>query len=286
MQEVLDFIKNNTCLNPNDYVVVGVSGGPDSMALLYSLMEYRKIVDIKIICAHVHHNLRKESDDEAKFVNSFCAANNIIFEMTKFNYEVKFSESLGHKMRYDFFEKIINKYNAKYLFTAHHGDDLVETILMRMVRGSNIAGYSGFSSCVKKSNYTILRPLITLTKEQIIKYLDENGITYVIDNSNFDMKYTRNRYRKNILPRLKEEDENVHLKFYQFSNLLQEYDRYIENMLPTFSDATAVAVGGNGTYYWNTSYTQKLFTIDFAFDDLHEIDILRLKKVLGFISVG
>ena len=62
-------------------------------------------------------------------------------------------------------------------------------------------------------------------------------------------------------------------------------DRYIENMLPTFSDATAVAVGGNGTYYWNTSYTQKLFTIDFAFDDLHEIDIQRLKKILGFKGV-
>lgn len=59
-------------------------------------------------------------------------------------------------------------------------------------------------------------------------------------------------------------------------------DRYIENMLPTFSDSTAVAIGGNGTYYWNTSYTQKLFTIDFAFDDLHEIDVQRLKQVLGF----
>jgi len=112
MDEVLNYIKDNTDLKSDDYVVIGLSGGPDSMALLNLLVEYKQIVDFNIVCAHVHHNIREESDYEAEFVKKYCEKNNLIFEMTKFSYEEKFTESLGHKMRYEFFNKIINKYNA------------------------------------------------------------------------------------------------------------------------------------------------------------------------------
>lgn len=228
MEKVLEFIYNNTTLNRNDYVVIGLSGGPDSMALLNCLMEYRKIVPFNIVCAHVHHNIRRESDDEAIFVEEYCKNNNLIFEMTKFSYENKFTESLGHKMRYEYFEKIVNKYGAKYLFTAHHGDDLIETILMRLVRGSSISGYSGFESIIKNDLYTIIRPLITVTKDNILEYLENNNIPYVIDKTNFDTTYTRNRYRKYILPRLKDENSSVHLKFLEYSELLNEYDNFVK----------------------------------------------------------
>lgn len=227
MDEVLNYIKNNTDLNSKDYIVIGLSGGPDSMALLDILIKYREEKNFNIVCAHVHHNLRIESDEEALFVNDYCKKNKIIFEMVKFEYEDKFNESLGHKMRYKFFEKIIEKYNAKYLFTAHHGDDLVETILMRIVRGSNLSGYMGFDYIIKNKNYTTIRPLVFVTKEDIIKYLSDNNIPYVIDKTNDDDSYTRNRYRKYLLPKLKEEDKNVHLKFLKFSNTIKEYYNYI-----------------------------------------------------------
>ena len=227
MEEVLDFISKNTDLNPNDYVVIGLSGGPDSMALLNMLILYRESIPFNIVCAHVHHNIRKESDSEAKFVEEYCQKNNIIFEMTKFSYEDKFTESLGHKMRYEYFDKIVKKYSAKYLFTAHHGDDLVETILMRLVRGSSLSGYAGFDSVVNRGSYSIIRPLITVTKDKIMEYLESNNIPYVVDQSNFDTTYTRNRYRKYILPKLKDENPLVHQKFLEFSNLLNEYDKFV-----------------------------------------------------------
>lgn len=229
MRDVINFIKDNTILSHNDYVVIGLSGGPDSMALLDILLEYRKEVKFNIVCAHVHHNIRKESDDEALFVENYCLENDVIFEMIKLDYNGNFTESLGHKLRYDFFNKIINKYNSKYLFTAHHGDDLVETILMRIVRGSSLNGYSGFESISKRDSYTILRPLVSVSKEEILKYLEDGNIPYVIDNSNNDTCYTRNRYRKYILPKLKEEEENVHLKFLKFSNMLNELNEFISH---------------------------------------------------------
>ncbi len=240
MEEVLSFLRKNTNLNPDDYVVIGLSGGPDSMALLNLLINYKNECNFNIVCAHVHHNLRKESDNEAKFVKEYCKDHNLIFEMTKFKYDTKFTESLGHKMRYEFFDKIVKKYNAKYLFTAHHGDDLIETVLMRIVRGSTISGYSGFDYIVHKDNYDILRPLISVTKEKILNYLDEYNIPFVIDNSNSDMSYTRNRYRKKILPILKQEDLNVHLKFLQYSDCLKEYDEYIKDQVNCIYDDIVV----------------------------------------------
>lgn len=237
MEKVLDFIKNNTNLNPNDYVVIGVSGGPDSMFLLQHLIMYRSKVNINIVCAHVHHNLREESDQEALYVEEYCRKNNIIFEMTKLDCDkTKFSEALGHEMRYQYFDTIINKYGAKYLFTAHHGDDLVETVLMRLVRGSSFIGYAGFNSVVNGKGYKILRPLVSLTKKEILDYLQEYNIQYVIDKSNNDDTYTRNRYRKYILPKLKEENANVHLKFLKYNQLLNEYNDFVDDYVGSIYD--------------------------------------------------
>ena len=113
--------------------------------------------------------------------------------------------------------------------TAHHGDDLMETILMRIVRGSTLKGYSGFEKIVDNEFYKTIRPLVFLTKDYIKEYDDKNNIPYVVDNSNFKDKYTRNRFRKNVLPFLKSEDMNVHEKFLKFSETLEEYDEFINN---------------------------------------------------------
>ena len=135
----------------------------------------------------------------------------------------------ARNIRYNFFEDLIRKYNANYLFTAHHGDDLIETIIMRIARGSTLKGYSGFSKIIDMGTYKVVRPLIYVTKDEILEYNEKNKIKYAIDKSNFKDKYTRNRYRHVILPFLKKEDPNVHEKFLKFSTTLEEYDRYINN---------------------------------------------------------
>lgn len=213
-------------LNNDNYIVVGVSSGPDSMALLDML---KNNLNCKIVCAHINHNVRSQSNEEEKYLKEYCKKENIIFESAKINsYQKNNFENEAREKRYQFYEKILNKYNSHNLFLAHHGDDLIETIIMKIIRGSNLEGYAGIKTISKLENYKIIRPLLNLTKKDIIKYNQENNIKYYIDNTNEDTKYTRNRYRKTLLPILKDEDEKVHLKFLKYSNILQEYDNYIK----------------------------------------------------------
>lgn len=229
MEEVYNFIKNKIGLEPNDTIVVGVSGGPDSMALLYILNEFKKKLDLKIVCAHVNHNKRVESEQEKIDLENYCKANNIIFEYIKIT---KWGDDNFHNearsVRYNFFEELVMNYGAKYLMTAHQGDDLIETILMRIVRGSTLKGYSGFSRIVDKGTYKIVRPLITVTKDEIMEFDKANGIKYAIDQSNNEDHYTRNRYRHTVLPFLKHEDPKVHKKFLKYSEILLEYSDYVD----------------------------------------------------------
>src|SRR5574344_1176744 len=194
MEEVYSYIKNNIELDSTDNIVIGVSGGPDSMALLYIMNEFRKKIGFKIICAHVNHNMRKASDQEKIDLENYCKENNIIFEYIKIE---KWGDDNFHNearsVRYNFFEELIEKYGAKYLMTAHHADDLMETILMRIVRGSTLKGYSGFSRVIKKEDYTVVRPLITKTKAELLEYVEANNIKYATDESNNEDHYTRNR---------------------------------------------------------------------------------------------
>lgn len=223
---------NEIKIKYGDSIIVGCSGGPDSMALLSLMIEIRKKVDIQIVCAHVNHNVRRESEFEKNFVFEFCQNNHIVFEYIKFdNYTDDNFESEARTRRYNYFSDVVKKYNAKYLLTAHHGDDLIETILMRIVRGSTLRGYSGFSRVVDKGSYKILRPLIHMTKDDIISYNKKHKIKYVIDKTNYSDMHTRNRYRKYMLPYLKKEDSSVHDKFYKFSKTLISYNDYIDSVV-------------------------------------------------------
>jgi len=225
MKECINFL-NEMNISKNKKLVVATSGGPDSMALLYAL----KLNNFNVICAHVNHNLRKVSDDEYVFVEKYCKDNSIPFEGMKIeSYKNnKFTEEEARHKRYDFFEEVLKKYNTDILLTAHHGDDLIETILMRIIRGSNISGYRGFSKVSKFKDFIILRPLIFYNKKDIEKYVFDNNIPCVYDESNKSKKYRRNRIRLDILPSLKEEDENVHKKFLKFSENIEDIQEYFE----------------------------------------------------------
>ena len=214
-----------------DVIVVGASSGPDSMALLNMLLKIKDEYELKIVCCHVNHNVRKQSIEEEEYMKNYSKDNKLIFEtMTITEYGDDNFENEARNIRYHFFEEIVEKYNAKYLMTAHHGDDLIETILMRIVRGSNLNGYSGFKDYIDMGNYYLVRPLINFTKDELVKYDELENVKYYIDSSNSNTNYTRNRYRKVILPFLKKEDENVHKKFIKFSNLLQETNTFVNRV--------------------------------------------------------
>lgn len=260
MEESILFLKG--IIKENDIVVCATSGGVDSMCLLSILINMRENIDFTIICAHINHNLRKESFEEYDFVEDYCKKNNVIFEGIVFDKNVKGNfECESRKKRYAFFDRIINKYNAKYLLTAHHGDDLVETILMRLTRGSTLDGYSGFKKITERNNYKILRPLVYVTKDELYLYAKDNNIEYREDATNKDLKYTRNRYRHNILPLLKEENKNVHLKFLKFSDEVSQASNFIDN-------------------YVNDIYGKLYINNSFDIKELKNLDIYILKKLL------
>ncbi len=230
MDEAYNYLMDDLKIKYGDSVIAGVSGGPDSMALLSLLIRVKKALDIEVVCAHVNHNTGRVGQlEEQQFVEKFCRNHNIVFEtMTIEDYGDDNFHNEAHTKRYNYFSGLVKKYNSKYLFTAHHGDDLIETILMRIVRGSTLRGYSGFSKIIDKGSYKIVRPLMHLTKEQIIQYNKKNKVPYAIDSSNQKDVYTRNRFRKYIVPEFKKEDPNVHQKFYKFSKTLLEYNEYID----------------------------------------------------------
>lgn len=280
----------NSVLKKNDTVVLAISGGPDSMCLMDLILKVREKKEINIVCAHINHGVRKVSEKEKIFVEEYCTKNNVVFEYSKLNinYKTNFHNE-ARKLRYHFFEHIVLKYNAKYLMTAHHGDDLMETILMRIVRGSSLKGYSGFKSYLNKEGYILYRPLVSLSKEKIVNYCKINKIKYVKDLSNFKEIYTRNRFRKYLLPMLKKEDVNVHIKFLKFSKNLEEAYDYInvevnkkyadcvkENVLLTenFVEESSVIKKG---------IIQKMLEIQYQ-DDLNEINEDHVEKIINLIE--
>lgn len=290
MKEVYEYLQKSVQFKNKDIIVIGCSGGPDSMALMNILLDIRKHKQLVLVCAHVNHNVRKESKDEEKFLHNYCIEHNVIFEsMTIEQYGDDNFHNEARKIRYQFFEDLISKYNAQYLMTAHHGDDLMETILMRIVRGSTLKGYAGFEKKIQKGNYTLVRPLVFVTKEELEKYDKENNIPFVIDQSNFKGKYTRNRYRKEILPFLKREDKKVHKKFLKYSDTLIEYNDYIDKVLKKEIDKVYRNNAIDITMFLkNELLIQKkiIFYIleQYYHDDLNQINMTHVLSIIKLIQ--
>jgi len=230
MKETIAYL--NSLLNPGDTIIIGLSGGPDSMCLLDIILKLN--IKLNIICAHINHNIRKESKEELRFIEEYCKNKCLRLETTTFDKKSSlddYNELELREKRYKYFEELYKKYNANYLFTAHHGDDLIETILMRISRGSNLKGYSGFQIESIKNGMKVIKPLIFTTKEEINNYNKEHNIPFVSDKTNEEDTYTRNRYRHSVLPFLKKETPNAHLKYLKFSKELMKYFEYVDKVV-------------------------------------------------------
>ena len=242
-------------------IVVAVSGGPDSMALLSLLEPFFKT----IVCAHVNHNTGRIGQDlDEQLVEEYCKKHHHIFETMKIDcYDKANFHDQAHKKRYYFFKIILKKYKSHYLFTAHHGDDLVETMLFRMMRGGTINAIHGFSEVTDMDGYKMIRPLLQFTKTQLLEYVVQNDIPYRIDDSNEKDIYTRNRIRKNILPMIKMEQPQAHLKFLALSEELEQMEAYILKMV---------------TEEWQNRFFKDTLLIE-SWEDL---DVIIQKRILQF----
>lgn len=210
--KVYNTILDNNLIENGDIIVLGVSGGPDSICMLDVLLDLKDTfkkennISYELIVAHVNHGIREEAGSEAEYVKNICEKNNIKFYYLKTNIkelsqENKLSEEMcGRNIRYEFFNEVLKKENANKIAVAHNSDDNVETIILNLSRGTGIKGLTGIS--YKNSN--IIRPILDISKEEVLKYCRDKKLEPKIDKTNFEDIYLRNKIRLNVIPNLKQ----------------------------------------------------------------------------------
>lgn len=233
-ETVSTFIRKYDLLPAHSTVVVGVSGGADSMGLLHYLDSIKEANCLKLVVAHVDHMFRgAESEEDMKFVKQQCEKRGLLFEaeqidVSAYQNEKKLTVQVAaRECRYAFYEKVMKNYRADVLALGHHADDQVETILMRLGRGSSMTGYAGILPTRTFGDGVIVRPFLTVTKSEILEYLKAHEVPFRHDPSNDKDAYRRNRLRHHILPILKEEFPGLHERFQAFSEQIQESEQYI-----------------------------------------------------------
>ena len=228
------YISDNNLLNKRSKVIVGLSGGPDSMALIHILIK----LGYECIAAHCNFHLRGDaSNNDAFFVREWCKERNlpllmIEFDTNQYATENKISiEMAARDLRYNWFEEIRTNQNANAIAIAHHRDDSVETTLINLIRGTGIKGLTGIPV---KNNY-IIRPLLAISRSEIMEYLSLNQIPYVTDSTNEEDIYTRNIIRLNVIPLLETINPSVKNSIITTSANLKEvekiYNQYIQSAI-------------------------------------------------------
>ncbi len=212
-EQVIKTIKKYNMIESGDCIVLGVSGGPDSISMLKILNEIKEEMKFNIVVAHINHMIREEAGEDEAYVKEFCEKHNIKFyakhaEVIKISEMERIgTEEAGRKIRYEFFEEILNKEHANKIATAHNANDNAETILMNIMRGSSTSGLKGIEP-VRDEKY--IRPLIECKRKDIEEYCKQEKLEPRIDKTNFENIYTRNKIRNQLIP-LIEKDFNPNI---------------------------------------------------------------------------
>ena len=226
-EKVKEFILKYNLISPEDTVLIGVSGGPDSMALLYTLFSLMNELNFNLAVCYVDHKLRPESKDEAKFVSEVAESLKLPFTLKEINIEEfrrgRTLEESARVARYMALEEARKENNGTRIAVAHHLDDQIETILMRIVRGTSIRGLRG----IPVRNGNIIRPLLGVYREEILGFCGENNIRYVIDSSNLSTAFTRNRIRLELIPVLEQYNPKVKESLLRLSAQAEELDGFL-----------------------------------------------------------
>ena len=226
---------NKEILTGNKKIILGLSGGPDSILLFLFLKKLKSENKIDLVCAHLDHEWRKESIKDVIFCKQLCEKENIKFieeKASNINLNIKFNgsqEEVGRILRHTFLKDILQKEKADYIALGHHLQDQQETFLWRIIRGTTLSGLT----CMKKNDVQYMRPLLNIEKKEIIDYLDKNKIEYLIDKTNESDKYLRNKIRKYVIPQIEKCDPRFSKKFASTLQYLQEEDDFLKKLSQT-----------------------------------------------------
>jgi len=255
IQKTVGAVAEYNMLQERDSVLVGVSGGADSVALVHVMKEIAPIFSIKLGIAHLNHSLRgNESDADASFVVSlseklnlpcYTAKEDVVEYKNKHGFSL---EEAGRRVRYAFFENIAQREGFNKIALGHTGDDNAELVLMYLLRGSGPLGISGIPPIrgVFKTNLLIIRPFIKTSRSDIIKYISAKSLSYVVDKSNMDMKYLRNKIRHNLIPELKENyNPKIVETINRLASIMRSEDEWMENELESILNKNTLFTENN-----------------------------------------
>lgn len=249
LKKVKAYITEHSMLEAFDKIVVGVSGGADSICLLLVLLEIRKILPLELLCVHVHHGIRnEEADRDAFFVENFCKDRDIAFlgqrhDVKKIAEKEKISEEeAGRNLRYALFYQIKEKFSYDKIAVAHNKGDQVETILFNLCRGAGVAGLKGIEPVAGD----IIRPLLSCSRKEIEDYLSFQEINWCIDSTNLTKEYTRNKIRLELIPFLEQEINSMSSEhIWTTATHLQEVHEYLGKQGDAAYHKLAISKGAN-----------------------------------------
>lgn len=245
-EKVLDTIKKYELIQNGNTIVIGVSGGPDSMALLNLLLTLKnnKKLSYEIVVAHINHGIREEAEEETTYVENFCKTHKLLWYTKRENVEELAkkqkigTEEAGRKLRYEFFEEVAKKVKAEKIATAHTANDNAETILMNILRGSGTSGLKGIEA---KRNNRYIRPLIECTRKEIEAYCEEEKLEPKQDKTNQENIYTRNKVRNRLLPFLEKEfNPNIITSLNRLSQIAKEENEYLQKQVEKVYDEICI----------------------------------------------
>lgn len=215
-------------------VLLGFSGGPDSLALLHLLLECRRFFKIEIEVAHVDHGWRKESRQEADMLEQHVKSLGLRFHRHRLK-GVPAKENLARQARLNFFQKLYNQYHCQALLLGHHRDDQSETVLKRILEGASLISLGSMREVAQVLRMQIWRPLLKVPKEKLKQWVLKKGLQPIEDHTNLDPRYLRGKMRKTILPALAQEfGKEIADNLCRLGETAQELEKYLEKKLQQF----------------------------------------------------
>ncbi len=221
------FCKTNQLFTHHDFIIIALSGGMDSVALLHLFLQIKDNYSLHIEALHVNHNIRgEESERDEQFVRQLCAQWDVPLTVERLDLHTeRYNEETLRTERYRLFERVLQRQKKARIATAHTLNDQVETVLMRLAGGSSLKGLSGIP--VKRQGY--IRPLLFATRDEVKQYVQENKLNFVEDSSNKDFRYLRNRVRKYVIPALQQAfGTEIYAGFAKSTQKLEQYYRLFE----------------------------------------------------------
>jgi tRNA(Ile)-lysidine synthase len=232
---IISFVLKHSLINHNDTIIVGLSGGPDSVFLFHYLLSIKTTYNLTLIAAHLNHQWRLEADDEELFCKSLAEHYAIPFVSEKLSQLAHVAHNNGSKEAYArsirrfFLESVAQNYSAQSIALGHHAQDQQETFFIRLIRGTSLTGLT----CIQPRRGLYIRPLLEINKSDILEWLQNNTVSYVTDISNESEHYLRNRIRATVLPALQLCDERFNNRFLATIDRLQKADIFLQKVATT-----------------------------------------------------